>query len=60
MLAASDPLAQGDRVRIEIIEWNVHQLFGIGSGTRRALRLPRVEFEPESRVVVSSAWVVPP
>jgi len=30
-LAASDPLAQGDRVRIEIIEWNVHQLFGIGS-----------------------------
>ena len=31
MLAASDPLAQGDRVRIEIIEWNVHQLFGIGS-----------------------------
>ena len=30
-LAASDPLAQDDRVRIEIIEWNVHQLFGIGS-----------------------------
>jgi len=30
-LAASDPLAHEDRVHIEIIEWNVHQLFGIGS-----------------------------
>lgn len=30
-LAASDPLARDDRVRIEIIEWDVHQLLGIGS-----------------------------
>ena len=30
-LAASDPLAQDDRVRLEIIEWNVHQILGIGS-----------------------------
>ncbi|MBV8346019.1 MAG: hypothetical protein JOZ49_00330 [Mycolicibacterium sp.] len=30
-LAASDPLAQDDRVRVEIIEWNVHQILGIGS-----------------------------
>jgi uncharacterized protein YciI len=30
-LAASDPLAQDDRVRVEIIDWNVHQLLGIGS-----------------------------
>jgi hypothetical protein len=30
-LAAGDPLAQDDRVRVEIIEWNVHQLLGIGS-----------------------------
>jgi uncharacterized protein YciI len=31
VLAASDPLAQDNRVRVEIIEWNVHQLPGIGS-----------------------------
>jgi uncharacterized protein YciI len=30
-LAAADPLAQDDRVRVEVIEWNVHQILGIGS-----------------------------
>ena len=30
MLAAATHWHRGDRVRIEIIEWNVHQLFGIG------------------------------
>lgn len=30
-LAASDPLAQDDRVRVEVIEWDIHQLLGIGS-----------------------------
>lgn len=30
-LATSDPLAQDDRVRVEIMEWNVHQILGIGS-----------------------------
>ncbi len=30
-LASSDPLAQDDLVRVEIIEWNVHQILGIGS-----------------------------
>jgi len=30
-LAATDPLAQGDQVRIEAIEWQVHQILGIGS-----------------------------
>jgi uncharacterized protein YciI len=31
VLAASDPLAQDDRVRVELIEWDVHQMLGIGS-----------------------------
>ena len=30
-LAASDPLAQDDRVRVEVIEWDIHQILGIGS-----------------------------
>jgi uncharacterized protein YciI len=30
-LAASDPLAQDHRVRVEVIEWDVHQILGIGS-----------------------------
>ena len=30
-LAAADPLAQGGRVRVEVIEWDVHQIQGIGS-----------------------------
>jgi uncharacterized protein YciI len=29
-LAATDPLA-GDGVRVEVIDWNVHQILGIGS-----------------------------
>ena len=29
-LAATDPLA-GDGVRVEVIEWDVHQILGIGS-----------------------------
>ena len=30
-LAAADPLARDDRVRVEVIEWQVHQILGIGS-----------------------------
>jgi uncharacterized protein YciI len=30
-LAASDPLAQDDRVRVDVIAWNVHQTLGVGS-----------------------------
>ena len=29
-LAATDPLS-GDGVRVEVIDWNVHQIMGIGS-----------------------------
>jgi uncharacterized protein YciI len=29
-LATTDPLA-GDGVRVEVIEWDVHQILGIGS-----------------------------
>ena len=30
-LAATDPLAQDGEVRVEVIEWDVHQILGIGS-----------------------------
>ena len=30
-LAATDPLAQDDQTSIEVIEWDVHQILGIGS-----------------------------
>ena len=30
-LAAMDPLAQDGRARVEVIEWEVHQILGIGS-----------------------------
>ncbi len=30
-LAATDPLAAADGVRVEVIDWNVHQIMGIGS-----------------------------
>ncbi|MBY8856774.1 YciI family protein [Nocardia sp. CA2R105] len=32
-LADADPLARADPVRIEVIEWDVHQILGIGSFT---------------------------
>jgi len=30
-LAATDPLVQDDQTSIEVIEWDVHQILGIGS-----------------------------
>ena len=30
-LAATDPLAQDDQASIEVIEWDIHQILGIGS-----------------------------
>ena len=30
-LAATDPLVQNDQTSIEVIEWDVHQILGIGS-----------------------------
>ena len=37
-LAATDPLAQDDGVRVEVMEWDVHQIFGIGSFNPPSMR----------------------
>jgi hypothetical protein len=30
-IAATDPLAHDDRVTVDVIEWDVHQILGVGS-----------------------------
>lgn len=37
-IAARDPLAGADSATIEIVEWEVHQLFGIGAFDLESIR----------------------
>jgi hypothetical protein len=37
-LGATDPLAQDDQARVEVIEWDIHQILGIGSFDRPRVR----------------------
>ena len=51
-LAATDPLVQDDQTSIEVIEWDVHQILGIGSFDPPLVLQPNASHAAGSRASV--------